>query len=573
MRTLILFLATLFTPLAFAQSTVTATVNAGGVTYTGTLQAVPASSSSSSGSGSSSSSGGSVPVPVATLAKAVVSPVNVPAGGKVAITVSLTAAAAALPAGGLIDIEVHGPAASTVAGATQFPLTALVNTGGSSYSAPTWTWTVPAGAAPGSYSVQVGIFTAGWASNPYWTAGAGALTVTAPTASSGSSSSGAPSSSGSLGIKVAGKSLVTLAGAVVQLRGVNVSGLEGGAVHGSAHPWDDSNLTTASGADPDFSKIAAWKANAVRLPLNEASWLGLTVTYANGTTRNADPSHDYQATVLRTVKEANAQGLYVILDLHWAAPGSFAPVTQNPFLDADHSLAFWSSVASAFKNNPAVLFELFNEPYLHTPDASDGVFAATPNPNLEIKAGGLTASYYMTLSSVLTGNQVKVSYSWQIAGYQAALDAVRATGATNVVIMGGQGYDNDETWWSSNPPSDPLKQLAMAMHCYYSGWGYDLTGSSRQFTAAQSIAVLAGPGVPVVLTEVGDQIGSATTGAGAAGAFITKVAAVADAQGWSVMAWTWNPWGGANTLIQNIATYAPTQGDGTAYQSWLISHK
>ena len=55
-------------------------------------------------------------------------------------------------------------------------------------------------------------------------------------------------------------------------------------------------------------------------------------------------------------------GLYVILDLHWTAPGN---QVAGAAADArhDHSPAFWESVASTFKANPAVVFDVFNEPY------------------------------------------------------------------------------------------------------------------------------------------------------------------------------------------------------------------
>ena len=35
---------------------------------------------------------------------------------------------------------------------------------------------------------------------------------------------------------------------------------------------------------------------------------------------------------------------------------------------ADHAIAFWTSVATTFKTDPMVIFDLFNEPIL---DASD----------------------------------------------------------------------------------------------------------------------------------------------------------------------------------------------------------
>jgi len=80
------------------------------------------------------------------------------------------------------------------------------------------------------------------------------------------------------GIKVAGNRFVDMqTGAVVQLRGVGISGLETGIIFGpsmSTNFWASSGLTSGR---PDFTRLAAWKLNAVRLPLNEDSWLGLTV--------------------------------------------------------------------------------------------------------------------------------------------------------------------------------------------------------------------------------------------------------------------------------------------------------
>jgi endoglucanase len=34
-----------------------------------------------------------------------------------------------------------------------------------------------------------------------------------------------------------------------------------------------------------------------------------------------------------------------------------------PMPDMDHSVTFWQDVANTFKNNTAVIFDLFNEPY------------------------------------------------------------------------------------------------------------------------------------------------------------------------------------------------------------------
>jgi endoglucanase len=372
---------------------------------------------------------------------------------------------------------------------------------------------------------------------------------------------------GGLGIRVQNRQLVDRSGNTVQIRGVNVSGLESGSIEGAAHPWDYSALVNGSNAEPDWSRIKAWRANAVRLPLNEASWLGLTTTDLDGTTRKADPSGDYQATVIKSVNDIVAQGMYVILTLQWSAPGNLSPVTQNPFMDTDHSLAFWTSVASAFKANPAVLFEPFSEPYVHTiASGSDGAFNSVANPNQAIRDGGLTASYYMSL---VKGKRTQQPYTWSIVGYQAAIDTIRATGASNVIILGGQGYDNDESWWTQYPPSDSAGQLALTFHAYPSTWGYELTGTSNQYSAATSIRMLAAPAVPVILTELGGP-----TGPGASTTYMSNILSLLDARGWSGLAWTWNPWGDGNpTLLQNIDNFTPTIGEGQVYYEWTTNHR
>jgi aryl-phospho-beta-D-glucosidase BglC (GH1 family) len=44
----------------------------------------------------------------------------------------------------------------------------------------------------------------------------------------------------------------------------------------------------------------------------------------------------------------------IILDLHWTAPGTQPATGQMPMPDMDHSLDFWTSVASTFKQYPQV---------------------------------------------------------------------------------------------------------------------------------------------------------------------------------------------------------------------------
>jgi endoglucanase len=406
-------------------------------------------------------------------------------------------------------------------------------------------------------------------------AGSGGGSGSSSSSSSGgstSSSSGGTGASGALSISVQGNRLVDGRGNTVQLRGVMVAGNSEST--GSHNEWDWSNLTAGNNASPDWAAIKAWKVNAIRYSVGEASWQGRTTINWDGSSVNNDANHNYVATVEKDIADITAMGMYVILVQYDSAPGNTTFTAQNPMGDADHTLALWTSLANTFKNNPAVLFEPFNEPFLGTAgnDVNPKAFDSLPNgANYYIRNGGAVANAYYASEN---GNHVAVPYTWTTVGFQQVLDAIRGTGATNVVVMGGQDYDNDLTWWTTNPPTDALNQIAITYHAYYTTYGYALTNDTPQHTAAQSIAMLTNPGVPVILTEIGDNVGGgASTNGGSPGSFMTQMAQLLDNQGWSGMAWTWNPWGGSDTLIQNITSYTPTQGEGQAWYNWTINHK
>lgn len=144
--------------------------------------------------------------------------------------------------------------------------------------------------------------------------------------------------------------LVDASGNILRLLGVNRSGSEYVCLGGSG-VFDGPVDATAIAA------IKAWHVNAVRVPLNEDCWLGINLPAINPYIGSA-----YQEAIVAFVQALNNAGMYVILDLHWNAPGTYIANQQQPMADLDHGPAFWSSVATTFKEFPGVIFDLYNEP-------------------------------------------------------------------------------------------------------------------------------------------------------------------------------------------------------------------
>jgi endoglucanase len=395
--------------------------------------------------------------------------------------------------------------------------------------------------------------------SPFTGTKAFSIAISSPTgsASLGTPATGTVTITGSgavqtpLAVKVQGNHLVDASGNVLQLRGVNVSGLEFVAVQGwdPANPWGAQTGT----ATPDWNTMKTWDINAVRIPLNEASWLGYTCTDSSGANRNPDPGANYKATVANTVSSATAAGLYVILDLHWTAPAAFCPLAQNQMADADNSVSFWSSIATEFKSYPNVMFELFNEPFVgdSSPSATDWTTMMQGGPQTTFVTGG---------------NPYQESYNWTVAGMQQMLNAVRATGATNVVLVGTTSWSQDLSDWVTYAPTDPDHQMAAVWHAYSNASSDPTTTvplfGTQAYTWAQNVL---SAGYPVVITETGDWNAPGTTGA----PYLQNLLPWADAHQVSYLGWAWDVWqNSANVLIKDAAG-DPTDGYGVYFKQHL----
>jgi hypothetical protein len=305
-------------------------------------------------------------------------------------------------------------------------------------------------------------------------------------------------------LQVVGNHLIGSDGKTVRLHGVNHSGSEYACVGGAAGTGYATAELPAGMSLPDFAKaIASWKSNAVRLPVNEDCWLGI-----NG----LDPAYSgaaYRASIQAIVGALRAQGMFVLVDLHWAAPAGHVAREQWPMADADHAADFWTSVATAFKADRGVLFDLFNEPFLSTS------YTADPWGCLR---NGCTISF--------TSKDGAVSY--QTIGTQKLMDTIRATGAENVVLVPGLGYTGDLSGWLANEPTDATLQHVASLHNYKFG------GCNDAACWTSTFAPIAAK-VPLLTGEIGD-------GTVCAGDYVTSYMMWADGVGASYLGWTWNTW-------------------------------
>jgi aryl-phospho-beta-D-glucosidase BglC (GH1 family) len=51
-----------------------------------------------------------------------------------------------------------------------------------------------------------------------------------------------------------------------------------------------------------------------------------------------------------------------MLDLHWSDAGEWGKQIGQHVMPDQNSVAFWNDVATTYKNHPAVIFDLYNEP-------------------------------------------------------------------------------------------------------------------------------------------------------------------------------------------------------------------
>lgn len=247
----------------------------------------------------------------------------------------------------------------------------------------------------------------------------------------------------------------------VRLRGVNVASLEWSS-DGEGHVLETLRVATED-----------WKANIVRVPLSQDRWFGKAPEQKDG-------GKAYRALVRRAVDAVASHRAYVLLDLHWNDADEWGKNIGQHMMPDMNSVEFWKSCAREYRNHPAVLFDLYNEPHDITWDVwkSGGTVEEKSGPGA--RQGAFKPVTYRT------------------PGMQALLETVRKAGANNVVVAGGLDWAYDLT--------GPLKGYALTdtkrgRGVIYACHSYPFKGDSVAKFLAKLDAAL--PKIPVIVSEFG----------------------------------------------------------------------
>ncbi|HXD55937.1 MAG TPA: cellulase family glycosylhydrolase [Solirubrobacteraceae bacterium] len=294
-----------------------------------------------------------------------------------------------------------------------------------------------------------------------------------------------------LEVRVRGNELVDGRGRPLRLLGVSRSGSQYMCVLGQGifdGPHDEASIAA----------MAAWHVNVVRVPVNEDCWLGI-----NGVAwRFAGQA--YRTAISSYVRALNDQGIYAVVEVHWSAPGSELARGQQNMLDSSHGYRLWRSIARAFRQDRAVMFDLYNEPH--------GLAARGPS---DWRCWARGCGRY--------------------AGMNGLVAAVRSTGARNVLLLAGVGWASDDSRWLAYEPTDSLHQLAAAIHVYryHAGCTVRACWQHTLLPLAERVPVVA------------DEFGEMQCGESAALGWLQEWMSFAVAHRIGMLAWSWNAHAGA----------------------------
>jgi len=327
-------------------------------------------------------------------------------------------------------------------------------------------------------------------------------------------------------LRVSGKNIVRASDSCQwRLVGVNICGLE----------WDSTGMGPPNGSGGNISQsvsyaISNWKSNCVRIPLNQDFWFGYRG--ANQTT--------YRGFVDNAVSTASNLNAYVELDLHWSGTGSWGTATGQQNMFDNNATQFWQDVATRYANNPAVIFNIYNEPH----DVSWSVW----------RNGGSAGSF-------------------NTPGHQSIVNTIRGTGANNIIVAGGLAWAYDMTGIASNALTDTGSGYGIAYEAHIYPNKSDNT--STGWNSNVSVAVNAG--YCVIIGEFGPATDGSQDNGGCTPFETNLINWINNASGsnnsanyvYSAYAWCWHT--GATPRLISDWSFNPTSCHGSTVKNWLAA--
>jgi hypothetical protein len=192
------------------------------------------------------------------------------------------------------------------------------------------------------------------------------------------------------------------------------------------------------------------------------------------------------------------------------------------------------------KDNHAVIFDLFNEPFPDNNGKTElawNCWRSGTGKDCPLNTAGL---------------------SYDAAGMQDLVNAVRDTGATNIIMLSGIQYGATLDLWANYKPHDPLNQTAVAWHVHNKSlcntsacWNTEVLPVMTQY--------------PVIAAEIGEDDQQ--------GLFVSQVMDFLDSSEGhpqSYLAWAWNTDQTVFNLITDYTHGRPTISYGTTYKEHLL---
>ncbi len=366
---------------------------------------------------------------------------------------------------------------------------------------------------------------------------------------------------GTFTISVCGNKFVNQSGQTVVLRGANTEGTQYDCTNGGAGFYADPTISAGDYAT-EIRAMKAWGINVVRVNLNADCWLGLNgVPPATSATGYPIPSGDSFDTAVNSymnemgnyVDALNAAGIYAELDLELSTPLSLTSNgagSPNPVYD-DTTQQFWQSVASYFRNNPAVILGGFSQPF---PPQANG----SPPPGWScILDGCLVPSY--------PNDGVVTSSAYPNQGVAQLISDIRQYNTTAPLVVQGPETSGDMNQWLAyyypgGASLDPSNELASGFSVYFPFGNSPCSFTKDVATACPAPDTSAMVQVASLTPVLADQVGDFGCSNSDMFPFLQSVDAQNSTHGVDIgyLGWAWTTYNCDPNLITDWTTGAPS---------------